>query len=105
MKDFRVKHTYVRDGVYYYERRVPKDLERHYPRQKGMFSLRTKSVKVAHSLAQSLTLQLDQYWSALRVRRGEKFALNLFPAEIPMLYGDGVEESHADITLEQAKHI
>jgi hypothetical protein len=22
LKDFRVKHTYVRDGVYYYERRV-----------------------------------------------------------------------------------
>ena len=79
MKDFRVKHTYVRDGVYYYERRVTKDLERHYPRRKVVFSLRTKSVKVARSLALSLTQQLDQYWSALRVRRGEKFALIYFP--------------------------
>jgi integrase len=105
LQDFRVKHTYVRDGVYYYERRVPKDLERHYPRQKMVFSLRTKSVKIARSLAQSLTLQLDQYWSALRVQRGEMFALNLFPTEIPVLYGDGVRESHADVTLDQAKQI
>ena len=105
LKDFRVKHTYVRDGVYYYERRVPKDLERHYPRQKVVFSLRTKSVKIARSVAQSLTLQLDQYWSALRVQRGEKFALNLFPTEVLVLYGDGVRASHADVTLEQAKQI
>jgi integrase len=105
LQDFRVKHTYVRDGVYYYERRVPKDLERHYPRQKMVFSLRTKSVKIARSLAQSLTLQLDQYWSALRVQRGEMFALNLFPTEIPVLYGDGVRASHADVTLDQAKQI
>jgi integrase len=105
LQDFRVKHTYVRDGVYYYERRVPKDLERHYPRQKMVFSLRTKSVKIARSLAQSLTLRLDQYWSALRVQRGEMFALNLFPTEIPVLYGDGVRASHADVTLDQAKQI
>jgi integrase len=95
----------VRDGVYYYERRIPRDLKSHYPRQKVVFSLRTKSVKIARTAAQSLTLQLDQYWLALRVKRGEKFALNLFPTEIPVLYENGVMASHAEITLEQAKQI
>ena len=105
LQDFRVRHTYVRDGVYYYERRVPRDLKSHYPRQKVVFSLRTKSVKIARTVAQSLTLQLDQYWSALRVKRGETFALSLFPTEIPVLYDNGVMASHVDITLEQAKQI
>ena len=105
LQEFRVKHTYVRDGIYYYERRVPKDLERHYPRRKVVFSLRTKGVKIGRSLAQSLTLQLDQYWSALRVQRGEKFTLKLFPTEVSMLYGAGVMASHVDVTLEQAKQI
>ena len=41
----RVDHTYLKRGVYYFNRRVPLDVSRHYKPRRINFSLRTKSVR------------------------------------------------------------
>ena len=43
----RVEHTYLKRGVYYFNRRVPLDISRHYKSRRINFSLRTKSVRTA----------------------------------------------------------
>ena len=41
----RVDHTYLKRGVYYFNRRVPLDVSQHYKSRRINFSLRTKSVR------------------------------------------------------------
>ncbi|WP_370631215.1 DUF6538 domain-containing protein, partial [Mameliella sp. CS4] len=36
-------HSFVKDGVFYFVRRVPKDLKQHYTSSKISYSLRTRS--------------------------------------------------------------
>jgi integrase len=61
-------HSFVKDGVYYFSRRVPNDLKHHYTSPKISFSLRTRSVAVAASRAQRAARKLDEYWYHLRVK-------------------------------------
>lgn len=44
-------HSFVKDGIYYFIRRVPNDLRHHYTSPKISYSLRTRSVTVAASRA------------------------------------------------------
>ena len=41
----RIDHTYLKRGVYYFNRRVPLDVSRHYKSRRINFSLRTKSAR------------------------------------------------------------
>lgn len=61
-------HSFVKDGVYYFCRRVPNDLQHHYISPKISYSLRTRSVAVAASRAQRAAQMLDEYWYHLRVK-------------------------------------
>ena len=60
-------HSFVKDGIYYFCRRVPKDLQKHYTSTKISYSLRTRSVAVAASRAARAAQKLDDYWYHLRV--------------------------------------
>jgi integrase len=60
-------HSFVKDGVYYFIRRVPNDLRHHYTSKKISYSLRTRSVTVASSRAIRAAQKLDEYWFHLRV--------------------------------------
>ncbi|MGB2486722.1 MAG: DUF6538 domain-containing protein, partial [Candidatus Puniceispirillaceae bacterium] len=42
---YATNHVLLRDGVFYYVRRVPLDLAEHYSVKRLCFSLRTKSYK------------------------------------------------------------
>ena len=53
-------------GIFYFHRRVPKDLMHHYARSKIVFSLRTKSIRAAKVKAASLASQLNEDWLTLR---------------------------------------
>jgi len=64
-------HSFVKDGVFYFVRRVPKDLKQHYTSSKISFSLRTRSASVAASRATRAAQQLDEYWYHLRVKDSE----------------------------------
>jgi len=65
-KDKKISHTYIRDGVYYYERRVPVDLLSQYKKAKVVFSLKTKRHGKAQQASNLVTAHLDEYWFRLR---------------------------------------
>ena len=58
--------TFVKDGVFYFSRRIPKELLRHYSSPRIAFSLRTRSARVAETRARKAADQLDDYWFVLR---------------------------------------
>jgi len=61
------QHTYRKDGVYYYCRRVPKDLLFKYDETRIIMSLRTKSITAARRSAAAITSRLDEYWMSIRI--------------------------------------
>ena len=56
-----------RNGIYYFQRRVPKDVRSYYKSHAITCSLKTRSRKMALRAASALSLQLDEYWMNLRV--------------------------------------
>lgn len=70
-KDISVPFSYTKDGIYYFERRVPRDLQKHYSASKIAYSLRTRSSSVAASRATRAAQQLDEYWYHLRIKDSE----------------------------------
>lgn len=63
--------TFVKDGVFYFSRRIPKELLRHYSSPRIAYSLRTRSAKIADTRARKAADQLDDYWFHLRSRDAE----------------------------------
>ena len=59
-------------GIYYFSRRVPSDLERHYRCSRITMSLRTRSIKAAKARAASLAGKLDQDWLSIRWRSNDE---------------------------------
>jgi len=66
--DNLVPFSFTKNGIYYFERRVPAGLRRHYETSKIVYSLRTRSATVAASRASHAAQKLDEYWYHLRVR-------------------------------------
>ena len=60
-------HTYRKRGVYYFYRKVPKDLRSHYSSPKLVKSLRTRSHKEAARSARLFAAKLDQLWLETRL--------------------------------------
>ena len=61
------KYTYVKDGIFYFCRVIPKDLEAHYSRPRFVKSLRTKSRQKASFAAKQIAARLDDQWLGLRL--------------------------------------
>jgi len=70
-KDNSVPYVYLKRNIYYFSRRVPKDLKRYYKQSKITLSLRTKSLKVAKAKSASLATRLDDDWLTLRWRNND----------------------------------
>ena len=70
-KDNLVPYSYQKRDIYYFSRRVPKDLEDYYRSSKITLSLRTKSPKLAKAKSTSLASQLEEEWLNLRWRRND----------------------------------
>ena len=62
-------HVLLRDGVYYYLRRVPYDLTDHYDVKRLCFSLKTKSRASAYRAAASISQRLEDYWMGIRLQK------------------------------------
>ena len=60
--------TFVKNGIFYFSRRVPKDLQEHYLSPRIAYSLRTRSPSIARTRAIRDAQQLDEYWYHLRLR-------------------------------------
>jgi len=61
-------HTFTKDGVFYFVRRIPVELQKHYTSHKIAYSLRTRAAAVAAARAIRASSQLDEYWFHLRVQ-------------------------------------
>ena len=62
------RYIYQKRGVWYFSRRVPSDLQRHYKRPRIAFSLRTKSNRAAATRAVTLASKLEEDWLTIRWR-------------------------------------
>jgi integrase len=60
-------YTFQKSGVWYFSRRVPADLRRHYRTGRIAYSLRTKSPRDARVRAMSDASKLDRHWHILRI--------------------------------------
>ncbi len=69
--DKSVPFSFTKNGIYYFERRVPSDLQKHYDTRKIAYSLRTRSVTVAAARARRAADQLDDHWYYLRSKDAE----------------------------------
>ena len=60
-------YTFQKNGIWYFSRRVPTDLRRHYRTGRIAYSLRTRSVRDARVRAMSDAAKLDRHWHILRI--------------------------------------
>jgi len=65
-----LRYTYQRNGVYYFSRWIPKDIQHHYKTDRLVQSLQTRSAMKAKQAASMLANRLDEYWLDLRLRSG-----------------------------------
>ena len=56
-------YTFQKDGIWYFSRRVPADLRRHYRTGRIAYSLRTKSIRDARVRAMSDAAKLDRHFA------------------------------------------
>jgi integrase len=100
--------TFVKQGIFYFSRRVPSDLSHHYCASRIMYSLRTKSASVAASRAQRAAQQLDEHWYHLRIREADLPGKHLLrtsgqaPTSAVSTKGEALE---ASVTLSEAVSI
>jgi len=105
-KDISVPFSYTKDGIYYFERRVPRDLRKYYSATKIAYSLRTRSGSVAAATATRAARQLDECWYHLRMKETElagKHLLRLQPCAptVPALPQPTLNNS-ASVSLSEA---
>ena len=67
MVGHNTQFTYRKDGVFYFSRRIPKDIRDRYEDDKFVMSLRTKSREAAARSARAIAARLDEYWMSLRI--------------------------------------
>ena len=85
-------YTFQKDGIWYFSRRVPADLRRHYRTGRIAYSLRTKLLKDARVRAMSDAAKLDRHWHILRISSDE------LPGK--HLLNDAVQESPAVASID-----
>ena len=66
---YSAHHVMNRAGIYYYVRRIPADLKKHYSVKRLCFSLRTKSYGQSMRTASSVHQRLEDYWLGLRLQQ------------------------------------
>ena len=62
-------HAYLirRNGIYYFSRRVPSDLQTRFNKERVTISLRTRLFNKAEKSAEALSDRLERYWDGLRL--------------------------------------
>ena len=63
-------YTYLkrRNGIYYFTRRIPNDLQRQYKRDRLYVSLRTRSRRKAMAASEKLSNELEALWSQSHIK-------------------------------------
>lgn len=66
-----IPYTFIRDGYYYFTRRVPTDLQGYYRYPRIVQGLQTSSSREARVLANLEAAKLEAYWSKMRLTKTE----------------------------------
>ena len=61
-----IPYTFIRDGYYYFTRRIPTDLQGYYRYPRIVQGLQTSSSREARVLANLEAAKLEAYWSKMR---------------------------------------
>jgi len=63
-----IPHTFLKEGIYYFNRRVPKDLRGSFNKSRISFSLKTKSLIQAQRSSLLVSQNLESHWQSLRLQ-------------------------------------
>ena len=85
-------YTFQKSGIWYFSRRVPTDLRRHYRTGRIAYSLRTKSIRDARVRAVNDAAKLDRHWHILRISSDD------LPSK--HLLADAVQEPKAETSID-----
>jgi len=85
-------YTFQKSGIWYFSRRIPADLRRHYRTGRIAYSLRTKSVRDARVRAMGDAAKLDRHWHILRISSDDLPGKHLLT--------DGVQEPAAEASID-----
>ena len=86
-------YTFQKSGIWYFSRRIPQDLRRHYRTGRIAYSLRTKSIRDARVRAMNDAAKLDRHWHILRI------SSNDLPGK--HLLTDAVNEPLAEASIDE----
>ena len=85
-------YTFQKSGIWYFSRRIPTDLRRHYRTGRIAYSLRTKSIRDARVRAMGDAVKLDRHWHILRISSDD------LPGK--HLLADAVQEPQAEAAID-----
>ena len=88
-------YTFQKSGVWYFSRRVPTDLRRHYRTGRIAYSLRTKSVRDARIRAMSDATKLDRHWHILRISSDDLPGKHLLAGAVEAAAVDTPKDDHS----------
>ena len=72
-----ILHTFIRNGYYYFSRRVPSDLRDHYSYHRIVRGLRTTSAQKAKVQASITSAKLEAYWNQVRLAKSDVIGMSL----------------------------
>jgi len=84
--------TFQKNGIWYFSRRIPADLRRHYRTGRIAYSLRTKSIRDARVRAMNDAAKLDRHWHILQISSDD------LPGK--HLLADAVQEPAAEASID-----
>ena len=85
-------YTFQKSGIWYFSRRIPQDLKRHYRTGRIAYSLKTKSIRDARVRAVGDAAKLDRHWHILRISSDD------LPGK--HLLADAVQEPAAETSID-----
>jgi len=72
-----IPHTFIRNGYFYFSRRVPADLREHYSYHRIVQGLHTTSPQKAKVQASITAAKLEAYWSQMRLAKSDVIGMSL----------------------------
>ncbi len=88
-------YTFLKDGTYYFNKSIPKDLHDLYVSTRISMSLRTKSAHKAAISVKSIMAKLDDYWMQIRLSRMSVPAQHMLVSEQTDSYSQVIRLSQA----------
>jgi integrase len=77
MYNYTQQYLQSKDGIFYFVRRVPVDVQPYYSSKRISFSLKTRSLNRAMRACNSILQRLEDYWLGLRLQKMDIPAIHL----------------------------